>query len=102
MSQPTTTYRKLPTGSLTMTVPKLIGSKWVYEYPASASNPKSNIKSESNSRNFQREIPIEVEKPSNKSSREDWRGPWPHDNLGPKTRLIGGKLVKPKLAPGFH
>jgi len=62
MSQPTTTYRKVPTGSVTLRVPKLIGSKFVYEYPVPA--PKSNP----------REIPIDVEK-------KDWRGPWPHDNL---------------------
>ena len=100
MSQPTTTYHKLPAGSVKLRVPKLIGSKWVYEYPVSASAPKPNIKSEPNlvhSRKFPREIPIEVEKPTKKSSREDWRGPWPHDNLGPKPRLVGGKLIKPKF-----
>ena len=43
------------------------------------------------------EIPIETEKPVEKPVKEDWRGPWPHDNLGPKPRLVGGKLVKPKF-----
>ena len=52
MSQATTTYRKVPTGSVTLRVPKLIGSKWVYEYPVSASTPKSSINSNLNSRNF--------------------------------------------------
>ena len=97
MSQPTTTYRKVPTGSVTLRVPKLIGSKWVYEYPVSASTPKSSINSNSNSRNFPREIPIEVEKSTKKNTQKDWRGPWPHDSLGPKPRLVGGKLIKPKF-----
>ena len=97
MSQPASTYQRVPMGSVTLRVPKLTGSKWVYEYPVSASNPKSNTKSQPNSRNLPREIPIEVEKPSRKSTKEDWRGPWPHDNLGPKPRLVGGKLVKPKF-----
>ena len=33
MSQ--TTYRRVPTGSVNLRVPKLVGSKWVYEYPVS-------------------------------------------------------------------
>merc|ERR1712149_48588 len=50
------------------------------------------------SRNNPRDIPVETEnKPAPKPAREDWRGPWPHDNLGPKPRLVGGKLVKPKF-----
>merc|ERR1712038_585972 len=87
--------QQLLTGSVTLRVPKLIGSKWVYEYPVSASTPKSN--NNSNSRNFPREIPIEVEKSAKKNSQKDWRGPWPHDSLGPKPRLVGGKLIKPKF-----
>merc|ERR1711952_391637 len=97
MSQPTTTYRKVPTGSVTLRVPKLIGSKWVYEYPVSASTPKSSNNSNSNSRNFPREIPIEVEKSAKNNYQKDWRGPWPHDSLGLKPRLVGGKLIKPKF-----
>merc|ERR1712002_21470 len=99
MAQPTT-YRKIPAGSVNLRVPKLVGSKWVYEYPVSASAPRPNIQSEPNqidSRNYPQEIPIDTEKPAEKSSGEDWRGPWPHDNLGPKPRLVGGKLVKPKF-----
>merc|ERR1711935_49643 len=123
MSQPQTTYRRVPTGSVNLRVPKLIGSKWVYEYPVGSkpqSDPAPNQPREIpvDSRNYQqetpierrnysdltgypREIPVEAPKPA-PPVREDWRGPWPTDNLGPKPRLIGGKLVKPKLMPGYH
>merc|ERR1711981_1021190 len=110
MAQPTTTYRRVPTGSVNLRVPKLVGSKWVYEYPVSAAQkPKTEsepIQSDPRneyreipiqSRNHPREIPAETQKPAEKPTREDWRGPWPHDNLGPKPRLVGGKLVKPKF-----
>jgi len=40
---------------------------------------------------------IGTPKSAEKSVCEDWRGPWPHDNLGPKPCLVGGKLVKPKF-----
>merc|ERR1712212_5160 len=112
MAQPTTTYRRVPTGSVNLRVPKLIGSKWVYEYPVSAAQ-KPTTESQPNqpdqrnneprdipiqSRNNPRDIPVETEnRPAPKPAREDWRGPWPHDNLGPKPRLVGGKLVKPKF-----
>jgi len=36
MSQPQTTYRRVPMESVKLRVPKLVGSKWVYEYPVSA------------------------------------------------------------------
>ena len=100
----------------------MVGSKWVYEYPVSKApqppqpEPASNQPREIpiNSRNYAqeppverrnypelcgypREIPVEAPKPAEKPVREDWRGPWPHDNLGPKPRLVGGKLVKPKF-----
>ena len=92
MSQPTTTYRKIPAGFVSLKVPKLVGSKWVYEYPVSASASKSNVRFEPNQ---PREIPIETENPTEKT--KDWRGPWPRDNFGLKPRLIGGKLIKPKF-----
>ena len=100
----------------------MVGSKWVYEYPVSKApqppqpEPASNQPREIpvNSRNYAqeppverrnypelcgypREIPVEAPKPAEKPVREDWRGPWPYDNLGPKPRLVGGKLVKPKF-----
>merc|ERR1711963_1258025 len=80
----------------TIRVPRLYMGKWVYEYPAFASLSENNANSEPNhinSRNSYREIPIQTEK----SAKKDWRGPWPCDNLGPKPRLVGGKLIKPKL-----
>merc|ERR1711935_888818 len=112
MSQPQTTYRRVPTGSVNLRVPKLIGSKWGYEYPGGSkpqSDPAPNQPREIpvESRNYSdltgypREIPVETPRPA-PPVREDWRGPWPTDNLGPKPRLIGGKLVKPTLARGFH
>ena len=111
MAQPQTTYRRVPTGSVNLRVPKLVGSKWVYEYPVSAaqqpntqqpqpqSQPPTNEYREIpiQSRNHPREIPAQTQPPAEKPAREDWRGPWPHDNLGPKPRLVGGKLVKPKF-----
>merc|ERR1711870_112847 len=122
MAQPTTTYRRVPTGSVNLRVPKLVGSKWVYEYPVSkaqqpqepAPNQPREIPITNNSRNYAqeppierrnyselsgypRDMPVETPKPAEKPVREDWRGPWPHDNLGPKPRLVGGKLVKPKF-----
>merc|ERR1711992_216176 len=116
--------------SVNLRVPKLVGSKWVYEYPVSKAAQKPNTEPEPSpvdsrhhpreiprnyaqeppvtSRNYSelsgypregyaREIPVETPKPAEKPTREDWRGPWPHDNLGPKPRLVGGKLVKPKF-----
>merc|ERR1712130_659204 len=101
MAQPTTTYRRVPTGSVNLRVPKLVGSKWVYEYPVSAAQkpPSESQPNQHDQRNNEpRDIPVETEnKPAPKPAREDWRGPWPHDNLGPKPRLVGGKLVKPKF-----
>merc|ERR1719228_2924806 len=83
----------------------------LYEYPVSAaqqpntqqpqpqSQPPTNEYREIpiQSRNHPREIPAQTQPPAEKPAREDWRGPWPHDNLGPKPRLVGGKLVKPKF-----
>merc|ERR1712095_49414 len=77
MAQPATTYRRVPTGSVNLRVPKLVGSKWVYEYPVSAAQ-KANTESEPNqsdprneyreipiqSRNHPREIPAETQKPA--------------------------------------
>ena len=122
MAQTATTFhRVVPTNessSVNLRVAKLVGSKWVYEYPVSAAQKPSTesqpiqtdprnepreipIQSRNHPSWDAREIPVQAEKPAQNPAREDWRGPWPHDNLGPKTRLIGGKLVKPKLAPGF-
>merc|ERR1711992_292426 len=85
--------------SVKLRVPKLVGSKWVYEYPVSKSatkpEPEPNQVADWAAEHAE-EIPIETEKPAEKP-KEDWRGPWPHDNLGPKPRLVGGKLVKPKF-----
>merc|ERR1712228_817296 len=109
--------------SVKLRVPKLVGSKWVYEYPVSkaaqqpqepAPNQPREIPITNNSRNYAqeppierrnhpelsgypRDMPVETPKHAEKPVREDWRGPWPHDNLGPKPRLVGGKLVKPKF-----
>merc|ERR1712113_808908 len=87
--------------SVKLRVPKLVGSKWVYEYPVSKAATKPNNEPEPNqladwASEHAEEIPIEAEKPVEKPVK-DWRGPWPHDNLGPKPRLVGGKLVKPKF-----
>ena len=82
--------------TVNLKVPRLYMGKWVYEYPYFPSLHENNTKSQPNfsdSRNFPREIPIETEK----SAIKDWRGPWPYDKFGPKPRLIGGKLIKPKL-----
>jgi len=73
---------------MALRVPKLVGSKWVYEYPVSAAQkPESNDGSEPNS-------PTMTE---NSRVHGDWRGPWPTDALGPKPRIVGGKLIVPKL-----
>merc|ERR1719148_389199 len=49
--------------------------------------------------NQPREIPIQRGPTMTENSRVhgDWRGPWPTDNMGPKPRLVGGKLITPKL-----
>merc|ERR1712241_1277835 len=89
-----TIYFKKMSQSVKLRVPKLVGSKWVYEYPVSKAATKPNNEPEPNqladwASEHAEEIPVETEKPI-----KDWRGPWPHDNLGPKPRLVGGKLVK--------
>merc|ERR1712080_154607 len=84
--------------SVKLRVPKLVGSKWVYEYPVSKSAPKTEPESNQVAdwaAEHVEEVP--TEKPAEKPTKEDWRGPWPHDSLGPKPRLVGGKLVKPKF-----
>jgi hypothetical protein len=97
----------------TIRVPKLVGSKWVYEYPVSGavqSQPTSvdsvtipfntsSSKVGNYQENTPREIPIQRGPTMTENSRVhgDWRGPWPTDNLGPKPRLVGGKLITPKL-----
>merc|ERR1711974_326793 len=87
--------------SVKLRVPKLVGSKWVYEYPVSKSASKPNDPEPNQVADWAaehvEEVPVETEKPAEKPTKEDWRGPWPHDNLGPKPRLVGGKLVKPKF-----
>merc|ERR1711994_548335 len=97
----TNNFKKM-SQSVKLRVPKLIGSKWVYEYPVSKAASQPNNEPEPNqladwASEHAEEIPIETEKPVEKPVKEDWRGPWPHDNLGPKPRLVGGKLVKPKF-----
>merc|ERR1712209_302444 len=89
-------FKKTKMSAVNLRVPRLYMGKWVYEYPSFASLSENNSNSEPNhvnSRNSYREIPIQTEK----SAKKDWRGPWPCDNLGPKPRLVGGKLIKPKL-----
>ena len=97
----------------TIRVPKLVGSKWVYEYPVSGGGqsqptPVNSLTTPFNTSsskvgNFQtnqpREIPIQRGPTMTENSRVhgDWRGPWPTDNMGPKPRLVGGKLITPKL-----
>ena len=83
--------------SFTFKVPKLIGSKWLYEYPvwAEPQRQKKSDQDERITRKFPEDLTIESEKSAEKS--KDWRGPWPRDAFGLKPRLIGGKLIKPKL-----
>merc|ERR1712008_393612 len=72
---------------MALRVPKLVGSKWVYEYPVSAAPvTESNDGSEPN-----------TEDTSHSAVYGDWRGAWPTDALGPKPRIVGGKLIVPKL-----
>merc|ERR1712215_180919 len=74
--------------SVKLRVPKLVGSKWVYEYPVSKSASKPNEPEPNQVADWAaehvEEVPVETEKPAEKPTKEDWRGPWPHDNLGPK------------------
>jgi len=69
-------------------------SHLLYLTAAPQSSPQPHYE---NPNNAPREIPIETHQPPQPDRREDWRGPWPHDNLGPKPRIVGGKIIKPKL-----
>merc|ERR1712113_655751 len=65
--------------SVKLRVPKLVGSKWVYEYPVSKAATKPNNEPESNqladwASEHAEEIPIEPEKPV-ENPVKNWRGP---------------------------